>query len=141
LASECTSTITPSITVRNSGTATVTAYQVGYILNNGAPVIPANTYGPIAPGATQTIVFANPINVPTGTHTIRLFTTNPDGQPDLFPSNDTITRIFTVRQLFTTVSENFDAPVFPPPTMTIINPNANVTWTRDVPGRSSPGGV
>ena len=143
-ASECTPLIVPQITVKNSGTATVNNLKVGYRIDNGAPVICATVINQtIAPGASANVTFPAGCfpALSTGVHTVRLFTNSPNGSPDLFPSNDTIVRTVTIKQLFTSVSENFDASVFPPPTLQVNNPNSNVTWVRDVPGRASAGGT
>ncbi len=132
----CTPTVTPSLTVKNTGTAAITSYKVGYILDGGAPVIPANTYGPIAAGASQNIVFTSTVAAAPGSHTIKFFTTAPDNLVDLFTANDTISKTFNVNQLVSNYSENFEG-TFPSANAQVINPNANATWTKHAPGRNS----
>jgi hypothetical protein len=143
LTQECTPTIAPSITVRNSGLQPVTTFSVGYIVDNGAPsagqtFTPAT---PLAPNASTTVTLTA-ANFAVGTHVIKLYTYNPvgaSGTGDLFTANDTILKTFTVNQLFTTFKEDFETVTPPamPAQITVVNPNGNNTWESFATGHAS----
>ena len=139
LPQECTNTICPQVSVKNNGLQAVTSFQVGYILDNGTPVLAAGTGGALAVGASTNVTFTSCLNnIANGAHSIKIFTYNPvgaSGSGDLFPSNDTISLNFTIVPRFTTFSIDFETTTFPPPFMSINNPNGNFTWVRTSPGR------
>jgi hypothetical protein len=143
LTQECSPTIAPSITVKNSGLQAVSSFQVGYIVDNGAPSAP-QTFTPaggLAPNATTNVTL-NAATFTVGTHTMKIYTLNPttiSGTGDLFTANDTITKVFTVNQLYTGFNETFEGVTPPamPTQITVVNPNADNTWVSTNPGRAS----
>ena len=138
---ECNQPIIPSMTVKNTGSGNISGFQVGYIIDNGTPTLCPTIYPALNAGATTTVTYTGcglPVLAP-GVHTIKMYTV-PQGGPDTWPTNDTLSKTFTVRSVFNTVSENFDDP-WPPDSVTIINPNANFTWKEDIPGRASRAGA
>ena len=141
LANECTQTIAPSITVLNNGTQQVTQFQVAYTVDGGPASTPQTFNITINPGASTTATL-NAANFLPGNHTIKLYTLNPvgaSGTGDLFPGNDTISKSFFVNTLVTSYSQNFESVTPPamPPSITVINPNGNVTWVSNTPGNAS----
>jgi hypothetical protein len=85
-----------TVEVRNSGSNTITALQVGYIANNGTPVV-LNWTGSLSPCATTNVTFsgANALNILAGTsYAIKFYTANPNGQTDPNITNDTVTVSF-----------------------------------------------
>lgn len=135
---ECASSFSPSITVRNGGGETVTGFKTGYILNGGAPIIQTQNISLVS-GASTTISFPA-ITAPVGTNTIKLFVADPltaSVGPDGTPGNDTLTRTFLVPQTAASVVEGFEGPTFAPANWSLINPNNNVTWTQKTPGKNS----
>ncbi len=129
----------PSLTVRNNGGETITAFKTGYTVNNGAPVIQTHNIT-LVPGATTTVTFAN-ITLPTGTNTIRLFCADPvSGNPgvDTETGNDTLTRTVLVPPVLNNLTEGFEGTTFPPANWLRLNPNNDaITWVRAAPGRNS----
>ncbi len=129
----------PSLTVRNNGGETITAFKTGYTVNNGAPVIQTHNIT-LVPGATTTVTFAN-ITLPTGTNTIRLFCADPvSGNPgvDTETGNDTLTRTVLVPPVLNNLTEGFEGTTFPPANWLRLNPNNDaITWVRASPGRNS----
>jgi hypothetical protein len=132
-ANECSPTFTPSVTVKNNGLLTVNSYQVGYIIDAGAPATTPLITTPLAPGASATI----PLPIATaaiGNHTIKAYTYNLTatvGTGDQNIINDTLSKAFVVRALFNApVSEGFEGAAFPSAGWAIINPNANVTFVK-----------
>src|SRR6185503_12365684 len=87
----CTATNTPQVTVQNVGSETVTAYNVVYTVDGGAPVSTTGTGTPLTPGATTTVNLTN-VTFTTGPHTFTVYTSNPvtaSGSGDLNTGNDT----------------------------------------------------
>ena len=137
LTQECTNTICPQVTVLNNGTASVSSFTVGYILDGNAPVLNAGAFsGTLAVGASTNVTLTSCLNnIANGAHTLRIFTYGVNGLTDLFPSNDTIAKAFTVVPRYNSFSVDFETTTFPPPFVTINNPNGNFTWRRSSPGR------
>jgi hypothetical protein len=135
LTQECTNTICPQVTVANNGTAAVTSFTVGYILDGGAPVLNAGSFaGTLAVGASTNITLTSCLNnIANGAHSLRIFTYGVNGLTDLFPSNDTIVKPFTIVPRLISYSVDFETTTFPPPFVTINNPNGNFTWIRTSP--------
>lgn len=134
----CTGQITPSVVVENMGTETVTAFSLGYYIDNGT--VQQQTYNQtLAPGATATV--ALPVsNTGFGQHTFTAFSFNPvtvSGTGDTRLTNDTLLKIFSVIQPVTTpFFEGFET-AFPPAGWGIGNANNNISWVRNTPGRNS----
>lgn len=137
LASECASTVAPSLTVRNNGGELVTGFKTGYILDGGAPVIQSHNI-PLTTAQSTTVTFSN-LTLAPGVHTIRMFVADPltaEPGPDGTPANDTITRQFIVPVIGANVVEGFEGN-FVPANWLLINPNNNATWMKKQPGKSS----
>jgi hypothetical protein len=86
------------IKFRNAGTDPQSTFQVGYVVNNGTPVIEnVNLTTPLAPGASDSLIFtANPINLTQqGAYTIKAFVFLASETPE-YRNNDTVTRILNI---------------------------------------------
>jgi Secretion system C-terminal sorting domain len=137
-ATECAPPFVPSITVRNAGGETVTAFKTGYILNGGTPFIQAHNIT-LAPGSSTTVTFPS-LNPPAGNNTIKMFVADPitaSPGPDGTPANDTLVRTFAVPTTVTNVIQGFEGTTFIPANWVLLNPNNNVTWIRKTPGKGS----
>lgn len=135
---ECGTSIAPSFTVRNNGGQAISAFKVGYVLNNSAPVIVA-VNNSLAPGASYTHTFPA-VTMPAGNNTIKLFGADPlsaEGGVDGTPSNDTITRTFFISAVVNSVREGFEGAAFAPAGWVLLNPNNNNTWLKASPGSNS----
>jgi hypothetical protein len=129
LSTVCSETIVPVVTLRNSGTATLTAVRILLILNGGGQVV-YNWTGNL-PSYTEVNVTLPAIKANTGRNTLSLFTSLPNGANDERSSNDASSITFDVissTPLLTSVNETFSGPSFPPPGWKINNSDGDETW-------------
>ena len=87
--------IQPSVTIKNNGTATLTALTINYAVSGGGPNGGANWSGSLAADAT-TIFQLPEITVPSGTLSLTLTAANPNGQPDENAANNAVSTNFVV---------------------------------------------
>ncbi len=81
--------------VKNSGTTTVTSFNISYTLNNGTPVtIP--WFGTLNTCDTALITFsgANQVTIALGTNALKVYTWAPNFSSDNNPANDTLRATF-----------------------------------------------
>jgi hypothetical protein len=131
--------LTPSMTVKNIGEETVTAFKIGYILNGGNAVIQV-VNATLAPGASTTVSFTGTIAPVVGNNTIKLFVADPiqpTQGPDLNFANDTLTRAFFVPTVVPNVSQGFEGTTFIPAGWALFNPQNDITWVRTPVGKAS----
>ena len=98
------STITPSITVKNNGTLTITQFTYSYNLDGGANTT-NNWTGTLAAGATQVIALGT-IPVGNGVHVFNTAVSSPNGATDENPGNDSRNKTFTVANPGTVIELN-----------------------------------
>ncbi len=138
-ATECNTTFTPNVTVKNEGTETVTSFKVGYRVGAAANTITTFTQT-IAPNAQVTVTLPPTTGV-VGNNTFTAFTADPvtvSGTGDNVRGNDTLVKTVTVVTLINApVVQGFEATTFPPAGWTISNPNNLLTWVRRAPGNNS----
>ena len=134
----CAGNIAPKFRVTNNGLNTITSLVVGYRLNNGTAVTQTVTVN-IPTGGSYIASFPA-FSAPIGNHTFKFFTSDPNGNADQTPANDTLVQAFRVMApVVTPVFEGFEsAPPFT--SFTIDNRNGDVTWTRTTPGRGGSAG-
>jgi hypothetical protein len=126
------SSVTPVVTIQNMGSNTLTSATINVRLNGGGPITTAWT-GSLAQGASANVTLAN-LAIVSGSNTLKVHTTLPNGLVDANPSNDTATSVFTrVAQATLPLSHNFETE-FLPTGWTLQNPNADVTWGWFSPG-------
>lgn len=128
----CTTGFAPVVTIRNSGTTTLTSLQVVAQINNGTPTV-YNWTGALAP-YTETTVTLNNLTGVKGVNTLTVSTQAPNGATDQNPGNNTASVQFTVTSV-TPLSgqalEEFAGPQFPPPGWGINNFDGDLTWERN----------
>ncbi len=139
----CATTVTPSITVRNAGSETVTSFKVSYSINGGAAVTQTVTNVSIVRNAQINVTLA-PITVAgSGGYTLKVYSLEPvtvSGTGDLNTRNDTLTKAFSVPgSVNAPLSESFVSNSFPPANWSIINPDGGTTWSRYATGNGNPG--
>ncbi len=110
----------------NTGGSPISSAVLGYSIDNGPAVtIPFNTANPVAPGDSALINFSGlGLTAPTsGTVTLRVWTSAPNGGTDGNPSNDTLTTVYCVGLSGTYVVGNVTGAAFPTPdaALAIIN--------------------
>ena len=119
----CIGSITPSVVLKNRGASNLTSATISYSIDNGA-VTTFSFTGNVVPGGTVNV------NLPSfstfaGTHTIKSFSTLPNGVADPSAFNDTVSLQFIVSNGITApYVQNFEANVFPPDLKwSVNNPN------------------
>ena len=83
-------TITPTVTIRNNGTTTLTSLTITYQVT-GSTQATSNWTGSLATGAQATHPLPA-ITLPNGEVTLTVTASQPNGQQDLNPANDTRTQ-------------------------------------------------
>ncbi|HTE09880.1 MAG TPA: M43 family zinc metalloprotease, partial [Chitinophagaceae bacterium] len=124
----CSNPFSPSVTVRNRGTQTLSALTVTAVVDN----ITAGTFtwtGSLAQLASTDITL-NAITVTAGNHVLKLYVSNPNNNTDQNTVNDTLTINFQYNEPVTAVSEGFEGSIFPPTGWDIVNPDNGVSWQK-----------
>ena len=133
---QCSNVITPNITFKNSGTATLTSATINVRLDAGALTTTPWT-GSITQGQSVTVSLPS-ITAAAGPHVLRVYVTNPNGLPDENPTNDSAVVSFTIlAPVAGPITEGFESTTVPPPGWRIINPTGGITWTRTTAARKS----
>jgi hypothetical protein len=131
----CILPITPKVTIRNIGTDTLKTVTVTMQLDAGAPFA-AQAVTLTAPGlptfSSQDVVLTPTLNPAPGTHTLKVWTSLPNGGTDLRTGNDTATITFAIQETITTpFTEGFETTTFPPANgWGLLNPDGGITWAR-----------
>lgn len=127
---QCTATISPTVTIKNNGTVTMTSCTVNYKIDNNAPTSQPWT-GSLTSGQTTTVNIAS-VTVPAGSHTFTAYTSNPNGSPDYNPNNDSKTMAIVINSVSTVtpLQEGYENAQFPPNGWALDNPDNGPTWVR-----------
>ena len=91
--SVCAAQFTPSLTLTNYGSTTLTSATIYYAVDNNT----AQTYnwsGSLTTTQSTTVTLPT-LSVSTGSHTIKIFSSSPNGSTDGNHTNDTVTKSFT----------------------------------------------
>ena len=129
----CDANLQPIVLIGNAGKDTLRSVTVNYSVDNG-PVSSLNWTGSLAKCENTAVTLSN-TSLSFATHSIRVFTTNPNGGVDQDPNNDQLIRNFTVyNTLATPIREDFNTNVFPPANWGVINSTGGgTTWERKLP--------
>lgn len=130
----CTSSDAPVITIKNYGKINLTSVRINYQIDGVGAVTTFNWTGNLARNQTATVTLATANLGSVGNHSINVYTTLPNNVADEDPSNDALTKAYTVSQIIPlpgTVTEEFTNATFPPPNWSIFNPNNDITWIRN----------
>ncbi len=117
------STVTPSITIKNNGTVTLTSLNIAYSVSGGGPSGNANWSGSLAAGAT-TGHNLPAINLPNGNVTLTVTASQPNGQTDQNPGNNARQQNVLVASPGINVTFN----------LTLDNYGSETTWTLTTAG-------
>jgi len=133
----CTTTFTPTITIKNYSSNTMTSCTVNYQLDGGA-VVSAPWTGSLAAGATTTYSFPA-VTSTVGSHTLYTYTTMPNGNNDWFVNNNAKTKKFAIMgtPVGVPLVEGFQGATFPPTNWVIDNPDDAYAWESWNTGASS----
>lgn len=124
----CASSFIPNISFRNKGIITLTSLQINAKVDNGN-VVTTNWTGSLA-SFTLTSAALNAMTTTTGYHILTIWTSNPNGNTDQDPTNDTLRINFQYYLPVKQVQESFESIIFPPTAWDIINPDNGITWQR-----------
>jgi hypothetical protein len=128
----CSSTEKPVVTLKNIGRDTLRSVKINYRVDNGA-VATYNWTGVLPRNASTTVTLPDVNFGAAGAHTLTVFTSEPNGQTDQNTSNDQMAKtltVFNVTPVNGSVTEEFTS-TFPPSGWSVVNPNADMTWTRN----------
>ena len=92
--------VSPTITIRNAGSTTLTSLTVNWDIDGGTSTV-INWTGSLAQNETESIALAS-ISVSTGPHVFNVTSSNPNGVADENTSNDTSTNSFLITNEFVT---------------------------------------
>lgn len=126
----CNTSVSPVLTVENTGATTITSIDYEYKVGNGAAV-PQAWAGSLAPGATVTLNLPA-VTVANGKNTLSATIKNINGVIDPNAFGNTFAGniyAFTNPSVMTPVVQGFTA-VAMPSDWTVDNPDNNQTWTR-----------
>jgi len=110
---ECTTVFSPVVNIQNKGTNNLLSAVINYQLDNG-PVQTYNWSGNLKRLEKSSVTLPAQ-TVSWGAHTFNAYTTLPNSLADAIPSNDAITKSFTVLTNGSlSLSEGFQNAVYPP---------------------------
>ncbi|MGZ3949085.1 MAG: M43 family zinc metalloprotease, partial [Flavisolibacter sp.] len=124
----CNAVFAPQVTIRNRGSQVLTSVLINTQIDNG-PVTTFPWTGSISTYNTA-LVTLNNLTATPGFHTLTVFVSNPDGNGDADPSNDTLRLGFQYATTVTTLNEGFEETAFPPVGWDIVNNDNSITWQR-----------
>jgi hypothetical protein len=136
---QCATSFTPTVTIKNYGTTTLTSCDVNYKVDAGTvSTIPWT--GSLASGATA-IVTLPTITASVGGHTLTSYTSNPNGTADLDAANNQTVKSFAIIGSGSSAPmvEGFQLTTFPPAGWFINNTDNGPTWTRRAGGATAGG--
>ena len=121
-----------TVTVRNSGSSTITSLTLNVAIDGGTAT--PNVF-PVALTAGNEITLSLPaLTAAAGTHLYTIYSSNPNGGTDQFHGNDTLYSFVYIDALTASapLTQDFTAATFPPTNWVIWNPNGNPasTWAR-----------
>jgi len=129
---QCSGTFSPTFTLKNNGSTTMTSCDVTYEYDNNGTVLNNNWTGSLAPG--QSTVITLPSGTFTaGNHVLQVVTTNPNGLVDQNGANNTADYSFSVVAAGGTAlpyTNSFTNAVFPYANWVLNNADAGITWAR-----------
>ena len=110
----CDPNVTPSVTIQNSGSMTITSATVSYSINGGTPVS-QNWTGSLSAGQAATVSFPQ-VTLSTGANEIVGLVDNPNGSVDYAPLNNssvpTTINILNNNPTYAPYDQNFEGVAF-----------------------------
>ncbi|MEO8765490.1 MAG: choice-of-anchor J domain-containing protein [Ginsengibacter sp.] len=126
----CTGTISPVVSFSTNGRDTLKSLLFNYQVDNGA-IATLRWSGALGRSDEARFALDPMAGLQPGNHVLTVYTTSPNGLPDLLSSNDTIRLTFSIVSTVTTLpSEGFETATFPPENWVIDNPDGILTWER-----------
>ncbi|MBI3239862.1 MAG: choice-of-anchor J domain-containing protein, partial [Flavobacteriia bacterium] len=136
----CQGSIIPSVQLRNRGANTLTSATISYKIDNGTATTFSWT-GSLAAGSSATVALPAFTVATLGTHTIKAYSTLPNGVADPSTLYDTSAISFVVSSgIMPAYTQDFEASTFPPDLRWLVeNVNADCYQWSPASGISSAG--
>jgi hypothetical protein len=128
----CSTTITPSVRIKNAGGGTLSSCTINYSLD-GAAVQQYAWTGTLASLATADVTLPAQ-TVSAGAHTFSSYTSSPNGTTDSNNANDSANVTFSISGGALPYSQNFEG-TFPPAEHVIVNSDGLTTWAQTTQGK------
>ena len=129
---QCIEDFTPTATLKNIGSTTITTATINYKIDNGTVKTMPWT-GSLTSGSSIVVTLPSDTST-TGSHTFSVYVTLPNGITDANPNNDKQSAQFAISLTPTgaliPLSEGFESTAVPPANWLIINPSNGATWVR-----------
>ncbi|HRY32608.1 MAG TPA: choice-of-anchor J domain-containing protein [Bacteroidales bacterium] len=128
----CTSSVTPTVMLRNFSSIPLDSATIGYVISGGTPqtFVWTGNLGYYHKAAVTLPV----INLPgPGLYTLKVYASLPNGNPDQVAQNDTAVSTLTYLNVpaAAPISQDFSLPDFPPLNWSLENPgNDTYKWRR-----------
>ena len=92
----CFGTVLPiRVNIRNTGSNTLSSLDITYDFNNSGNEETIAWTGSLEPNEIQSVFIGISPFLDEGVHEIKVYTSNPNGNPDAYPQTDTLTRSFS----------------------------------------------
>ena len=125
----CDAAFTPSVTIFNKGSVTLTSLTINAKIDN-SPVVITNWAGSIASLSSE-VVTLNGMTTSTGNHILTIYTNSPDGVVDQNTSNDTLSlSILYFPPAAPPLKESFEGSIFPSQAWDIVNDDGLISWKK-----------
>lgn len=127
---QCATTFTPTVTIKNFGTTTLTSCDINFKIDAGTiTTIPWT--GSLATGATAVVTLPTQ-TVAVGSHTFTSYTSSPNGGADFDAANNQTVKSFSIIGTGSAAPmvEGFQLTTFPPANWFLNNADGGPTWTR-----------
>lgn len=109
----CSGTFIPQLQIRNIASQPLNSVRLNVSIDNGA--VTSSNINLSLPSLATTTLTGDAINITPGNHTIKMFTSLPNGVTDQRPENDTVSTIFSVIGTSAApITEGFENNSFPP---------------------------
>lgn len=128
---QCATSFTPTVTIKNFGTTTLTSCDINYKIDAAGTVTTVPWTGSLATGASTTVNLSS-VTAAIGSHTFYSYTSNPNGGADFDGANNQTTKLFTIigTSAAAPLNEGFIGSAFPPAGWFRDNPDNGATWAR-----------
>ncbi|MGN6494429.1 MAG: M43 family zinc metalloprotease [Agriterribacter sp.] len=123
----CSQNFTPSVRIQNQGALPLTGVTINVSVDNGTPV--ATTVTLNLASLEETVIAGSSLPSTVGSHTIKIYTTSPNGSADERTANDTTSSVFTVTgNAIDPLTEGFEGTTFPTPGWGISNTSPQLNF-------------
>ncbi|MBS1565380.1 MAG: choice-of-anchor J domain-containing protein, partial [Bacteroidetes bacterium] len=125
----CATDFTPTVTIVNHGSVTITSLPVSAKVDNGTAITTSWT-GTLNYLDSVTITLPA-LTTTTGNHTLTVFTGAPNNVADQVPSDDTLRTTYAYYDAVAApLTESFEGSAYPPQGWDIVNEDGLITWEK-----------